>query len=918
MNKFTSLLCVLALALSVCAAPFRSPKPANCHSPRLEQRLRQAKTDKERLLLVRRYRHTAVQTPAKRAKRDVTDVTITRVSMTYDGDSRSVFYGLHTDDFAPAFYFDIPLAEGARDVETGRTYHLQDMNADYCEWDDEDWNPHYYTEAVFTKTLGDAYDTHISATVKDTDGNEWNLRYDEAPVVLTGETIQVEVTRPMNTCEYLYSSNEWLLRARDNNWLVQLEFASGDDQSPAGEFGASDIVWSDTYIEFPTGEKDSYDEPEYKTVFAKDGRIRVSVSQDGRTDVSAWLIGEDGNVYDVTLFYALPQKESEAVLTASNLNVDTWALDLWGEMELYASDTEAGWACGLVLYPMDPDNYLTTYELGYLVSNNGYVSVDGEQFAVYSGEITLSYADNRYMLTGSVLAWNNVEYTLQFTSPEPEIQSLSFTGENLVIDVYDGAWQIAGFDDDHDNFLSIAVYADAVAGEYTESNMEAGYTYLAVGENIYLLASAQITVTYAEGGAHVSGALHMINQLDGYDHMEVAIDIKAHPYQPSVRNLNLVDFAFLYYEDGPDVYYEVITQDSLRNFAFDIYVERWNPDVQFGKTYSLGDMIASESYGVDIYENTYVRYTSVSFTKAAAEGGAVTLTITLNDERGNTWNLAYEGPDKEIESIMNVTLGQANPYIWDGGNGVEYEMVDEDNTLSCHLVFDLPGKEDVETNVDYTSDGKILLDYSYLSVFRHEYKITAATFYKEQEDETLSITATLVDERGYKFRLNYYDDGFRPSGDTIVLTIDEPLTVTYWPEYDEWALYVEDETTIVSISLEGDDELNVLGDVTRHVSLWNSHIELVTDAASQTWDYIQLYSAESVVVSGTEGNYAMQATLIAENGITYLISVNKQPEAIESTNDQMRKCENAKILRNGMLLIEKDGKLYNITGAQVK
>jgi hypothetical protein len=37
--------------------------------------------------------------------------------------------------------------------------------------------------------------------------------------------------------------------------------------------------------------------------------------------------------------------------------------------------------------------------------------------------------------------------------------------------------------------------------------------------------------------------------------------------------------------------------------------------------------------------------------------------------------------------------------------------------------------------------------------------------------------------------------------------------------------------------------------------------------------------------------------------------------AIENQNGA---CENAKIIRNGQLLIERDGKLYNLTGTQVR
>jgi len=911
MKKFASILCALTLMMSVNAAPFHSPKPVKSGGQQLEQRLQKAKTDKQRLELIRKYQSTQpVKTPAKRARRATTDVTITRVSMSYDGDSRSVFYGLHTDEFAPAFYFDIPVGE-THDVEPGRTYQLEEMNADYCEWDDEDWNPHYYTEAAFTKTLGADYDIHIAAKVKDTDGNEWILHYDETPLVVTGDTVEVNIARSLNSCEYMLYSNEWLIRAQDNQWMVQLEYASADDQSPAGEFDASAINLSDTYIEFPTGGQDIYGEPEYKAVYAKDGLIKVQVAKSGRIDVNASLLCDDGNVYTVTLFYALPQKEGESTLTADNLNVDTWALDLWGELEAYASNEEEGWSFGLNLYPENPENYLTTYILGQYVSNNGYVSVDGEQFAIYSGEVTLAYTDNKYRITGTVLAWNNVEYSLQLSSPEPVTRPLTFAGEDLILDVFEGAWQIAGYDAAHENFLSLAVYADVVAGDYTETAFEPEYTYLALGEDIYLLSTADITVNYAEGIAGVSGSLHMVNQLDQYDHLDVTLDIQAHPYQPSVRTLNLVDFMFLYYEDGPDVYYQVMTEDSLRIFAFDILVERWSPDVVLGKTYSLNDMAESESQGIDIYENCYVNYETVQFKKAAVSNGNVTLTITVTDTRGNTWNLSYEGPDKEIEQAMTVELGQATPNIWDGGNGVEYEMVDKDNTLSCHLVFNLPGAADVIANIHYTSADIILTEFSYLSVFRHEYMITDASFCKEQEDGAVYITALVTDERGYKFNLRYYDGGFAPKGDTVQMTIEEPLSVTHWEEYHEWVLYAEDATSIVSISLDGDAGLNILGDVTEHVSVWSSHIEMLTDAATQSWDYIQLNSVESVVVSGEEGDYALEAIVIAETGVTYVISVNEKTEGVDVVKTDARA---VKRLENGQMVIIQSNKKYTVLG----
>lgn len=107
-------------------------------------------------------------------RRASANLTISDYSATfYPGDEEvdnTVFYGLHTADYSHSFYFSIFIAEGKHDVELGKTYTLADMEEGYNEWDDEDWNERYYTEASFTKTKGKDYDVHISVTVTDEDG----------------------------------------------------------------------------------------------------------------------------------------------------------------------------------------------------------------------------------------------------------------------------------------------------------------------------------------------------------------------------------------------------------------------------------------------------------------------------------------------------------------------------------------------------------------------------------------------------------------------------------------------------------------------------------------------------------------------------------------------------------------------------
>ncbi len=932
MKKITSLFCALAIVLSASAAPqLRAPK-IKSDKQQLEQRLAKAGSDKERDELIHKYK-TAMKAkglqPSKaksatakapKATKEADQVTIVRVSSTIYADDGTIFYGLHTADWSPAFYFDIPLAEGARDVELGKTYTLDEMNASSCEWDDEDWNEHYYTAATFKKTIGDNYDVHISATITDEDGKEWVLAYDEAPVIPTGETIQVNITKPMSEPEYIASDGSWLLRARDNSSFAQLEYYSNDSESPAGTFSGQDIDLNDTYVEFPDGE-DEWGDPEYKSVFAKDGSITVTVGDD-RIDATASILGADGNVYAITMFFALPKAESQEDFVSNNLQVDDWAFEFWGEVQIFAS-TEDGKSIGLDLYP-GGETFLGTHEIGG--SNGGYISVDGEQFNLYSGSVTIGTrpADGMYVVTGKVLAWNNVEYTLTLNEPEVVVTSRTFESNDLILDIYEGAFQIAGFDEDHEDFLSLGIYSNEVAGTYSAEDFAPEATYLAVGEDIYVFAGeADIEVTANdENEVVIGGTIRLVNQDDRFDVVELTVTAGAHPYVPSERDVTIGAFAFRYYDDGPDVFYMLVSEDQLQGFKFDILVDKWSADVEFGKTYTLDDMIQDQNtQGVDVYENAYINYTSVSFIKTKTDAG-VKIVATIGDTRGNTWNLVYEGEDYDAEVSFSVELGQANGGTHPDG-GVEYEMVDVDNTLKCVLVFPNVVGDDVEYDETYTSeDGGIDLEISYLSILGEEHAITSAEFEKEDYYWATAYyyTVNVVDDRGYTFNLRYYEDAFQLTGDTVELSFAAPIEVSYDEDWDEWTIKAEGDTITVSFLLDGDEELLSEEDLASSVEYgWSTYIEIfdtLDEEGLPVWFNVEIREVKSLVLTGEEDHYTLNADVVGKDGVVYIISVTQATEAIDNVQGDNVQC--TKVLRNGQLIIEKNGVKYNILGAVVK
>ena len=75
-----------------------------------------------------------------------------------------------------------------------------------------------------------------------------------------------------------------------------------------------------------------------------------------------------------------------------------------------------------------------------------------------------------------------------------------------------------------------------------------------------------------------------------------------------------------------------------------------------------------------------------------------------------------------------------------------------------------------------------------------------------------------------------------------------------------------------------------------------------------------LHDAEYVTVTKVGDDYVIEADVTAEDGIEYKIAINKNNTAITNVTVESKSC---KRIVNGMLVIEKDGVLYNAQGARL-
>ena len=228
--------------------------------------------------------------------------------------------------------------------------------------------------------------------------------------------------------------------------------------------------------------------------------------------IGANIMGEDGVVYIITATFTAPHKEAEAIVQADNLQVTDTYFSLFGIVMATASNENFSDIYFSLTADEEAESYFGTYTIG--ANASGYLTTaDSVEIELYSGTVTLAQNEDGIALTGTALGYDNVEYTFLLTYTKPEqTREETITIDGLTLNILTGAWQIAGFNADSTKYVSIAAYADAVAGTYTEADLAANYCFIVtdingLAYNQFSLVSANLTVAYneADGIATVTG-----------------------------------------------------------------------------------------------------------------------------------------------------------------------------------------------------------------------------------------------------------------------------------------------------------------------------------------------------------------------------------------------------------------------------
>ncbi len=182
------------------------------------------------------------------------NVTIEYVKETYYSEDNDVYLVMRDktgSDYNYSFIFDIVVGEGKEALESGKTYTLNDMIANYSKGTDY-VNMEYvtYSTASVTKTIAADQSYTIVAQVLDTKGNTWNLTYTKAAPQ------DKNITFSMKDMDFNMSETYWEMSGKDPNTNYYLSIRS-KNTTIAGTYAFENL--DDFYTYVGTGNQVFYD-----------------------------------------------------------------------------------------------------------------------------------------------------------------------------------------------------------------------------------------------------------------------------------------------------------------------------------------------------------------------------------------------------------------------------------------------------------------------------------------------------------------------------------------------------------------------------------------------------------------------------------------------------------------------------------
>ena len=373
---------------------------------------------------------------------------------------------------------------------------------------------------------------HFAGSCVDSLDAAFTFHYDEEEFIPSGE----EVKHSFKTCAKLsYSSyfQDWTISVADAEYALQLDIWSENSESAVGEYDSAneDFDLDYTEVEIFTSGSNS-------TVLDAKSAKAVIVERNDSLLIAAEIIASDGVKYIFDAFFAAPTKQGEVTIEATNLVIDDSLFDFFGVVMATASNDD-----------YDVNFFLPGTSGDFVIGEE--TSGDINNIQIYSGAIKIINGSEGAELTGTVLCYDNIEYTLDLKYVRPDkTRDIAIEINDAVLTIYPdyNDWQVVGANADNTFYVAIDVISDAVEGTYSEAYLDLQYTAidsvyvqndsLKVAEE-YTPLALNIIVTFnaQDSTAVITGTYLGQGYLNGKDVPEFTLSIAAKvvTYVPSTE-----------------------------------------------------------------------------------------------------------------------------------------------------------------------------------------------------------------------------------------------------------------------------------------------------------------------------------------------------------------------------------------------
>lgn len=552
MKKFLSLLCAVAIVLGASAAPVAKKAGVVKFQRAAVEKLRTEKKSLAKKSVKKdafaQKKQTEMQKNArlaageakiatasqKRAKAEAIEVTCGSWDIEDWGtDGELTLYG---EDNTFAFYFDIIYGGDATDLQLGKIYTVEDIYVDekgqYAGvFYDGEW--HYgIKELTLVKTIDEKDLVHFAGSCVDSLDAAFTFHFDEEEFIPTGE----EVNHSFKTSAKLsYSSyfEDWTISVADAEYGFKLDILSENSESAVGAYDSKNKDFDLEYTEVEIFTSD-----DASTVLDAKSAKAVIVERNDSLIIAAEILASDGVKYIFDAFYAAPTKQGEATIEATNLVIDDSWFDYFGIVMATASNDDYEVYLSL---PGTSGDFVIGEE----------ASGDINNIEIYSGAIKIVNGSEGAELTGKVLCYDNIEYTLNLKYVRPDkTRDVAIEISDAVLTIYPDSkdWQVVGVNADNTFYVALDIVSDAVEGTYSEADLDLQYTAidsvyvkndsLKVAEE-YTPLALNIIVTFnaQDSTAVITGTYLGQGYLDNKDVPEFTLNIaaKVKTYVPSTE-----------------------------------------------------------------------------------------------------------------------------------------------------------------------------------------------------------------------------------------------------------------------------------------------------------------------------------------------------------------------------------------------